>query len=172
MSWYKSPALPKVAQSSRSREKNTMEFWFVLGFLVLLAKPARLRDAAEDYHPTTQHGGNFKIIFIAVALLFFVNQIVPLFSAMFAPKSVFPANCSARSLSRALRRGLPTGVWLWWGDLQQPMLSSNGINKISVVQIEKKILIILKAACSSAALITEMYQGECAGVFDHTYCTP
>ena len=54
-----------------------MEFWFVLGLLMLLAKPARLRDAAEDYHPTTQHGGNFKIIFIAVALLFFVNQTVP-----------------------------------------------------------------------------------------------
>ena len=92
-----------------------MEVWFVLGLLVLLAKPARLRDAAEDYHPTTQHGangGNFKIIFIAVALLFFVNQIVPLFSAMFAPKSVFPANCFARSLSDVLRRGLPTGVWL------------------------------------------------------------
>ena len=172
MSWYKNPALPKVAQSSRSREKITMKFWFVLGLLVLLAKPARLRDAPKDYHPTTQHGGNFKKNFSAVALLFFVNQIVPLFSAMFAPKSVFPANCSARSLSRVLRRGLPTVVWLWWGDLQQPMLSSNGINKISADQIEKKILIILKATCSSAVPITEMYQGECAGVFDHTYCTP
>ena len=89
-----------------------MEFWIVLGLLVLLAKSARLRDVPEDYHPTTPHGGDLKIFFIAVVLLFFVNQIVPLFSAMFAPKSVFPANCSARSLSRLLRRGLPTGVWL------------------------------------------------------------
>ena len=89
-----------------------MEFWIVLGLLVLLAKSARLRDVPEDYHPTTPHGGDLKIFFIAVVLLFFVNQIVPLFSAMFAPKSVFPANCFARSLSDVLRRGLPTGVWL------------------------------------------------------------
>ena len=91
-----------------------MEFWFVLGLLVLLAKSARLRDVPEDYHHTTPHGGDLKIFFIAVVLLFFVNQIVPLFSAMFAPKSksVFPANCFARSLSDVLCRGLPTSVWV------------------------------------------------------------
>ena len=87
-----------------------MEFWFVFGLLVLLVKAARLRDAPEDYHPTTQHGGNFKITFIAVALLFFVNQIVPLFLRCLPPNQF--ANCSARSMSRVLRRGLPTVVWL------------------------------------------------------------
>ena len=45
-----------------------MEFWIVLGVLVLLAKSARLRDVPEDYHPTTPHGGDLKIFFIAVVL--------------------------------------------------------------------------------------------------------
>ena len=90
MSRYKSPALPKVAQLSQSREKNTMEFWFVLRLLVLLAKSARQRDVPEDYHPTTQHGGNFNIFFTAVALLFFANHIVPLFFCDVCPQVSFP----------------------------------------------------------------------------------
>ena len=89
MSLYKNPALPKVAQSSQSREKNTMEFWIVLGVLVLLAKSARLRDVPEDYHPTTPHGGDLKIFFIAVVLLFFDNQIVPLFFCHVCPQISF-----------------------------------------------------------------------------------
>ena len=113
MSLYKNPALPKVAQSSQSREKNTMEFWIVLGLLVLLAKSARLRDVPEDYHPTTPHGGDLKIFFIAVVLLFFVKLF------LFFPPCLPPNQFS-------LQIALPGRCPIFCAGFYQPVCGSDG----------------------------------------------
>ena len=115
MSLYKNPALPKVAQSSRSREKNTMEFWIVLGVLVLLAKSARLRDAPEDYHPTTQHGGNFKFSFSSQLLCSSLS--IKLF--LFFPPCLPPNQFS-------LQIALPGRCPEFCAEVYQPVCGSDG----------------------------------------------